>query len=179
MPILFLAPMINFSVFNPTGAPLVGGKVYTAQPGTVAGPGQSYPKATYTDSTGTVANTNPVILDGSGKASIWLDAGYSIAIYDAAGVLVESQDNVGGSGSGTSSTSFADASFATVNETILSANDPAAEEMLFIKTDTSANEVVITPTTGTILGQADYSLTTQNESVRLVPHAALNDWKKA
>ena len=49
--------------------PLVGGLVYTYQAGTTT------PKATYTDSTGVTAQSNPVVLDSRGEASIWLGAG--------------------------------------------------------------------------------------------------------
>jgi hypothetical protein len=176
-------PMIRFYDTYPTGAPLVGGKLYTSQPGTVAGPGQSFPKATYTDSSGTVPNANPVILDGSGKATVWLSGNYSMVVYDATGILIESQNNVGGSGGGSGAgggdnVSFNDASLATVNVAIPSANDLAAVSVLVFKTDNSGNPAVITPVTGTILGQPTYNLTSQNEWVRLIPQAAGNDWKR-
>jgi hypothetical protein len=35
--------------------------------------GTTTPTSTYTDSTGATANANPVILDGSGEAAVWLD----------------------------------------------------------------------------------------------------------
>jgi len=184
MPFLFLAPMFRLYETYATGAPLVGGKIYTAQPGTVAGPGQSFPKATYTDSTGTVPNANPVVLDGSGKCNLWLSGSYSIAVYDATGVLIESQDNVSGSGGSSGGTGslaqFYDASLATVNVPILSASDAAAVQLPpIIKTDSSTNLVTITPATGTILGLPSYSLSNQNEWVVLTPQASSNDWKKA
>jgi hypothetical protein len=53
--------------FDNNGDPLVGGKLYTYMSGTTT------PAFTKTDATGTVNNTNPVILDARGEASVWLD----------------------------------------------------------------------------------------------------------
>ena len=57
--------------FDDNGNPLTGGKVYTYAAGTTT------PLATYTTSTGAVANTNPIILDAAGRTpnEIWLIAG--------------------------------------------------------------------------------------------------------
>ena len=182
MPLFNLCPMIRLYETNNAGAPLAGGKIYTAQAGTVAGPGQSFPKATYNDSTGNTPNANPVILGSDGKADVWLNGNYSMAVYDSNGVLVESGNNVTGAGSvnqanGIDIVSFCDATLATQNVSIPSANGNPSPAVI-IKTDASANLVTITPLTGTILGQASYSLYVQNESVRLIPQAATNDWKK-
>lgn len=182
MSLLNLCPMIRLYETNNAGAPLAGGAIYTAQPGTVAGPGQSFPKATYTDSTGNTANANPTILGGDGKADMWLNGNYSMAVYDSTGILIESNSNVSGAGAsgspnGIDNVSFYDATLATQNVGIPAANTNPAP-IVIVKTDVSANLVTITPTTGTILGQASYSLYEQNESVRLVPQVATNDWKK-
>ena len=57
--------------------PLAGGHVYTYAAGTLI------PLATYTDSTLTVPNTNPVILDTYGRAEIWLGTSiYKINVTD-------------------------------------------------------------------------------------------------
>ena len=93
---LIIPPKIQFlgvtGLF--VGLPLAGGKLYTAMPGTTAGPAQAYPKASYTDSTGSTPNANPVILDSQGMASVWLNGYYSMALYDANGVLQYSANNV-------------------------------------------------------------------------------------
>lgn len=71
------------------GAPLVGGKVYTYAAGTTT------PQATYTDSTGNVPNTNPVILDSRGEANIWLgESSYKFKLTDANNVEIWTVDNV-------------------------------------------------------------------------------------
>ena len=59
--------------------------------------GSTTPQSTYTDSTGSSANTNPVILDSAGRAGVWLQAAaYRFDLYTSADVLVWTQDNVYG-----------------------------------------------------------------------------------
>ncbi len=57
-------PMQRFVDSN--GNALVGGLLFTYQAGTTT----KFP--TYTDSTGNVQNTNPIVLNQRGEASIWL-----------------------------------------------------------------------------------------------------------
>lgn len=79
--------------FDNNGNPLNGGKIFTFQAGT------STPLASYTDSTGTVTNANPVILDSAGRGSVWLGpSSYKIIVQTSAGVQLYSQDNVPGNG---------------------------------------------------------------------------------
>lgn len=72
---LLPVPVLKFTDVN--GVPLAGGLVYTYVTGTTT------PLATYTDSTGTVANPNPVVLDSTGAASIWISGNYTINLTDA------------------------------------------------------------------------------------------------
>lgn len=76
MAVLGIEPV--FKVYDSNGNPLVGGKVFTYVTGTTTN------KKTYTDSTATIANPNPVILDSNGSADIWLDtdALYTFVIKD-------------------------------------------------------------------------------------------------
>jgi hypothetical protein len=53
--------------FNQNGVPLAGGKLFVYLAGTTT------KTTSYTDSTGNVPNTNPIILDANGQASVWLD----------------------------------------------------------------------------------------------------------
>jgi hypothetical protein len=55
----------KFVASDSNGQPMAFGQVYSYVPGTTT------PKATYTDSTGDVANTNPVVLDNKGEADIY------------------------------------------------------------------------------------------------------------
>lgn len=178
-----LSPLPKFREMDDTGQPLVGGMLYTAQPGTVAGPGQSFPKPTYTDSTGATSNSNPVYLDASGRADVWLDGLYSMALYAADGTLVYSADNVGlstsvmFSGASTVMQVFADASDAIYNAEILAANDDNAPMYYEIfKIDDSANAVSISPSSGTVAGLSELQLTTKGECAKLTKNANENNW---
>lgn len=87
-----LAPTPKLQFFDANGAPLVGGKLYTYAAGTTT------PLASYTDSAGNTANTNPVILDSRGEANVWLGAAsYKFALYDSTNVLIWTVDNINGS----------------------------------------------------------------------------------
>lgn len=85
---------------NASGQPLAGGFIYTCTAGsactaTTVGGVPSNPQATYTDSTATVANANPVVLDAGGFAAIWmLNSPYKIVVTNYAGVVQYTADNV-------------------------------------------------------------------------------------
>lgn len=63
-----VGPEPQTQFLSTTGAPLSGGIVCTYAAGT------STPQATYTDSTGSVQNTNPIVLNSAGRANIWWQA---------------------------------------------------------------------------------------------------------
>lgn len=84
-----LSPLPKMQFFDANGDPLVGGKLYTYAAGT------TYPLATYTSSSGTVNNTNPVILDSRGEANVWLAyAAYKFKLTTATDVEIWTVDNV-------------------------------------------------------------------------------------
>lgn len=85
-----LTPTPKQQLYGSDGAPLVGGKIYTYSAGTTT------PLATYTDSSGGTANTNPVILNSLGQADIWLapSASYKFSVYTSADVLLYTVDNI-------------------------------------------------------------------------------------
>jgi hypothetical protein len=68
-----------------TGAPLVGGMVYFYAPGT------ANPVNTYKDSGGSIPNTNPVVLDSNGQATIWGSGTFRQVVQNAAGVQIWDQ----------------------------------------------------------------------------------------
>lgn len=80
--VLLTPPYLQFVDQN--GVPYAGGLLYSYSAGT------GTPKDTYTDSTGTVAATNPVVLDAAGRATIWLADGgsYKFELKTSAGVTV-------------------------------------------------------------------------------------------
>jgi microcystin-dependent protein len=72
-----LSPLAKTQFVDVAGEPLVGGKLYTYAAGTTT------PQTTYTDSTGANANSNPIILDARGEASIWLgSSAYKFKLTD-------------------------------------------------------------------------------------------------
>ena len=90
---LMVQPKIQF--LDNSGEPLSGGLVYTYQAGTLI------QKTSYQSATMQAVNTNPVVLDSSGRANIWLDTSstyYQIKVTDSLGNLIEMVDNVTGVG---------------------------------------------------------------------------------
>jgi len=87
-----LAPQGPFRAFDTNGDPLNGGLLYTYVAGSL-----TTPKVTYTDASGTVANANPVVLDASGYANVWLDTGaYQFVLKNSSGVTQWTLDNITG-----------------------------------------------------------------------------------
>lgn len=86
--VLSTPPYAQF--FDSNGNPLAGGKVFTYLAGTLT------PRPTYTTQAGTTPNSNPVILDSAGRASIWLDdsAAYKFTVTTSADVPVRTEDNI-------------------------------------------------------------------------------------
>lgn len=90
-----LSPIGNAQqFFDNTGVPLNGGFLYTYQAGS------STPLATYTDINGTVANTNPIVLDAAGRLAneVWLTYGfnYKFVLQNAASSTIGTYDNIYG-----------------------------------------------------------------------------------
>lgn len=90
-----LSPIGNgFQFFNNDGLPLNAGKIYTYQAGSTT------PLATYTDSSGLIANTNPIILgtDGRPPSTIWLTEGffYKFVLATSSNVTIQTYDNLYG-----------------------------------------------------------------------------------
>lgn len=90
-----LSPVFN-AVAQTTlqGLPLNAGLIYTYQAGS------STPLATYSDSAGTIANTNPITLgtDGRPPSEIWLLStyNYKFVLTDSLGAIIGTYDNVAG-----------------------------------------------------------------------------------
>lgn len=83
-----LLPEGKQSFVGSDGLPLVGGKLYTYDAGTTT------PRPTYSDAAGTTPNTNPVIMDSRGEATIFWSGSYKVVLKDAADNTIWSQDNV-------------------------------------------------------------------------------------
>ena len=98
MAALPLSPFFGVAgqIFDDNGNPLAGGKVETY----LAGTNTNAP--TFTTSAGTIAHSNPIILDGAGRVpsgEIWLSLGvsYKFVLKDSSNVLIGTFDNIGGS----------------------------------------------------------------------------------
>lgn len=81
-----------FSARNSLGLPLAGGQLFSYAAGTTT------PQPTYTDSTGSTPNANPVILNARGEAPVWLnpDLTYKFVLADQFGNQLWTADNVPG-----------------------------------------------------------------------------------
>ena len=80
--------------FSNNGLPLSGGLLYTYTAGT------STPALTYTSSTGLIANTNPIVLDATGRVvnEIWFPSGtaFKFVLQDASFNQIGTWDNIPG-----------------------------------------------------------------------------------
>jgi hypothetical protein len=88
---------VEAQFFTNTGAVLTGGKLYTYAAGTTT------PQVSYTTSAGTVARTNPVVMDAAGRVpdggEIWItSAPYKFVLTDSTNVLIATYDNIFGFG---------------------------------------------------------------------------------
>ena len=85
----------RFQGLDAAGNPLSGGLLWTYVAGTLT------PQATYTTADLDVPNTNPVVLDSSGRAPVWLGDGiYRMILRTADGVTVTDDDDISGDPSG-------------------------------------------------------------------------------
>lgn len=82
-----LMPEGKQSFNNSAGAPLIGGKLYTYDAGT------GNPRPTYQDAAATTPNTNPVVMDARGEATIFWSGSYKIVLKDASDVTIWTVDN--------------------------------------------------------------------------------------
>jgi hypothetical protein len=94
---VFLSPVggVAAQFFTNTGAVLTGGKLYTYAAGTTT------PLTSYTTSAGTVARTNPIVMDAAGRVpdggEIWItSAVYKFVLTDSTDVLIATYDNISG-----------------------------------------------------------------------------------
>lgn len=78
--------------FDNNGTPLAGGLIYSYVAGTTT------PVTTYTSSSGTTANSNPIALDSAGRppSQIWLTSGnsYKFILQTSEGVTIKTDDNI-------------------------------------------------------------------------------------
>lgn len=85
-----ISPLPIQRFYDSNNNPLAGGQLYTYIAGTTT------PVATYTDSTGTTPNTNPVIMNARGEAPVWMTPGqaYKFVLKDASLVTIWTVDQI-------------------------------------------------------------------------------------
>jgi hypothetical protein len=115
-----LSPVFGVAgqLFDNNGNPLAGGKIFTYAAGTTT------PATTYTASSGTIAHSNPIVLDGAGRVpsgEIWLTDGiaYKFVVEDSTSALIGTYDNLVGINSNfVSYTSQQEIQTATAGQTV-------------------------------------------------------------
>jgi len=140
---VFLSPVGGAAAqfFTNAGVILSGGKLYSYAAGTTT------PATTYTTNAGTVARTNPIILDSAGRVpsggEIWLttSATYKFLLKDSNDVLIGTYDNI--------NSIVGDYIFTTPNggAITLSPTNTAVNKTITIPA-TTGTMAVINPTTG-------------------------------
>lgn len=128
---VFISPIggAGWQFFDNNGDPLSGGKLYTYAAGTTT------PQTTYTNSLGTIAHANPIVLDAAGRvpgsSEIWLDfAPYKFVLKDSNDVTLGTWDNI--SGIGAAETVAQNFTGNGVTTTFTLANAPYSENSMFV-----------------------------------------------
>jgi hypothetical protein len=110
---LNLSPLggAGWQFFDNNGVPLAGGLLYSYAAGTTS------PLTTYTTSSGSTANSNPIVLDAAGRPAneIWLSpVAYKLVLKTSTGVQLWSMDNI----TGLPSAGSQDVQVATAGQTV-------------------------------------------------------------
>jgi hypothetical protein len=136
----------KFHAQDASGAALVGGKLHTYIPGTTTD------KATYSDIGLTIPNTNPVVLNSEGDATIYLNGAYDFALTDADDVPIWSMGNIGAA----SSSSYVVDVLATYGAGITYTDASIIAALTAIGLTTKAT-LLLQPGTWVITGSRDWS----------------------
>lgn len=95
MPNVKISPIFNDAQFVANAELLAGGKIYT-----FAANSNTIQQTTYTDNHGDIVNSNPIVLDSSGRMqnSIWLieNLSYQLILTDRANNVITTHNNVTG-----------------------------------------------------------------------------------
>ena len=90
---IILSPYPKLQFIDNNGNPMANCLLYTYIAGT------NIPIATYSDSTGLIANSTPIVLDAGGRASVWLDStkSYKYIVKNSDSTTLFTVDNINSS----------------------------------------------------------------------------------
>ena len=133
--------------FDDNGNVLSGGKIYTYQAGTTT------PAATYADNLGSAVNSNPIVLDASGRVpqEIWFPVGskFKFVVKTSTDALIGTYDNIPSindpysEGNLLSNVTGTNTIAATASPTITSYSTGAAYSFVAVNTNTGAVTLAI------------------------------------
>lgn len=111
-----IATIPRYQFSDATGGALINGTLTTYLAGTTT------LATTWQDNALTIANTNPITLDGRGECVLWLDPSknYKFVLKDSSGVVQWTQDDISGSSSGASLASQTGASMVGGGDQVVS-----------------------------------------------------------
>lgn len=93
MAVVIFSPIGNEQYFDNDGNPLSGGKIYYYQGGSF-----TIKRNTYSDSAGTIFNTNPIVLNSAGRSAtevfVEISGSYNIVLANSDGTILQSWENV-------------------------------------------------------------------------------------
>lgn len=131
MAVVYISPVggVAAQFLDNNGVPLSGGKLYTYQAGTTT------LQSTYTTNAGSVARTNPIVLDSAGRVpnggEIWITSqAYKFILNSSTDVLIATWDNVVAAGTSAYTPQNFTGDGTTVNFTLSSA--PNNENSTFV-----------------------------------------------
>lgn len=128
----------NVHFVDASGNPCAGCKLYSYVAGT------STPHPTYTASSGSTQNTNPVVMDASGTAAngIWLDSSsYKFVLTDSTGTTIWTADNVEGA-LGTATGAFLPLAGGTLTGPLIGTDGTFSGALTSATLTSSANKVI-------------------------------------
>jgi len=135
MAVIYTPHFMQF--LDDNGSPLSGGKLYTYAAGTTT------LKATYTTEDASIENTNPIVLDSSGRTVLFISGSYKFALYGSDDVLIRTTDNITSfTSTGDAADSFFESFSGTGAQTVFTVSEDLGtdEKLLMVFVDAGGGE---------------------------------------